>query len=96
MVGDIQAKRVMMYTTTKFDMPLNEIFKVTVQWVPFGSWEECNIKLTPHTQLAYRIGFEFDCPDRHLEPFKSIRISFQRNMSKSFELCGLALDNFMV
>jgi hypothetical protein len=96
MVGDIHAKRVMLYTNTKFDSPLNEVFKITVQWYPFGPWEECEIKLTPHTQLAYRIGFDFDCPDRYLEPFKSIRISFQKDMTLPLELCGLALDNFVV
>jgi hypothetical protein len=97
MMGDIQAKRVMLYTTTEFDLPFDEMLKVTVQWFPFGSWDDCEIKLTPNTQLDYRIGFDFDCPThRHPEPFKSIRISFQKDMSVPFELCGLALDNFVV
>ncbi|KAK4514650.1 uncharacterized protein ATC70_002251 [Mucor velutinosus] len=94
MVGDIQAKRIILYTPTKFDLPLDQVFQVTVQFVPFGSWEECDIQLTPLNQLDYRIGFDIACPRKG--SFKSIRIIFKQDMQKAFELCSFGLDNFVV
>lgn len=96
MMGDITAGRVMLYTPNKFDSALDEVFKVSIQFVAFGSWEECEVKLTPFSQSSYRSGFKFECPDRGLEPFKSIRISFAKDLDVPFELCGLGLDNFVV
>ncbi|KAG1091974.1 hypothetical protein G6F42_019308 [Rhizopus arrhizus] len=83
MVGDIQAKRIILYTPTKFDLPLDQVFQVTVQFVPFGSWEECDIKLTPLSQLDYRIGFDIECPQK--DSFKSIRITFKQDLQQAFE-----------
>lgn len=94
MVGDIQAKRIILYTPTKFDLPLDQVFQVTVQFVPFGSWEECDIKLTPLSQLDYRIGFDIECPQK--DSFKSIRITFKQDLQQAFELCSFGLDNFVV
>jgi hypothetical protein len=97
MMGDISAGRVMIYTPNKFDLPLDQVFKVQIQFVAFGSWEECEMKLTPLNQLNYRIGFKFLCPNRgYLEPFKSIRISFIQDLQVPLEICGLGLDNFVV
>jgi hypothetical protein len=95
MTGDIRAKRVILYTSTTFDKPLNQIFKVTVQYRIYGSWEECSIRLTPYSQLSYRIGFDFDCPVKD-EPFKSIRITFREGQQEPLEICGFGLDNFVV
>lgn len=95
MTGDIRAKRVMLYTLNTFDKPLNQILKVTVQYRIYGSWEECSIKLTPNSQLSYRIGFDFVCPMAK-EPFKSIRITFREEQQKPLEICGFGLDNFVV
>ncbi|KAI8639872.1 hypothetical protein BD408DRAFT_349108 [Parasitella parasitica] len=94
MVGDIQAKRITMYTPTKFDTPLDQVFKVTVQRVLFGSWEECEVKLTSANPLDHRIEFDFECTAK--EAFKSIRIGFKQDLKASFELCSLGLDNFVV
>lgn len=96
MMGDLKAGRVMIYTSNTFDLALDKVFKVQIQFVAFGSWEECDIKLTPYSQLSRRIGFKFECPDRDVEPFKSIRISFAKDLDVPFELCGLGLDNFVV
>jgi hypothetical protein len=96
MTGDILAKRVIFYTNNNFSQPLDEIFQVTVQYRIFGSWEECKIKLTPNTQLNYRIGFNFECPQRRQQPFKSIRIIFKEDYHVPFELCSIGLDNFVV
>lgn len=94
MVGDIHAKRIILYTPTKLDQALDQVFQVTVQFVPFGSWEECDIQLTPLNQLDYRIGFDVECPRK--DSFKSIRITFKQDMQHAFELCSFGLDNFVV
>ncbi|CEP14138.1 hypothetical protein [Parasitella parasitica] len=94
LVGDIQAKRITMYTPTKFDIPLNQVFKVETQHILFGSWEECEIKSESINQLNYRIGFDFECTAK--EALKSIRIRFKQDLQSSFELCSLGLDNFVV
>lgn len=100
MTGDIAAKKVILYTPNNFNtkqQPLNEIFKVTIQYRIFGSWEDCRIKSTPSTaQLNCRIGFDFECPQGKREPFKSIRITFLQDMDQPFELCGIGLDNFVL
>ncbi|KAI7902724.1 uncharacterized protein BX663DRAFT_510260 [Cokeromyces recurvatus] len=96
MTGNIIAKRVMLYTNTfEEDERLDELFKISVQFVPFGPWIDCDIKLTPLTQLSYRIGFDFDCLSFQ-EPFKSIRIYFKKDLNKAIDLCGIGLDNFVV
>lgn len=93
MTGDIRAKRIMLYTPNTFDKPLHHVFKMTVQYRMYGSWEECYIKAAPNTQLDHRVGFDFECPRK--DSFKSIRITFQETQ-KPFELCGIGLDNFVV
>jgi hypothetical protein len=102
MTGDIAAKRVILYAPNfpnnkkQPKVKLDEIFKVTVQYRIFGSWEDCKIKSTPNTQLNYRIGFDFECPQGKREPFKSIRITFIQDIEQPLELCGIGLDNFVV
>ncbi|KAI9485682.1 MAG: hypothetical protein EXX96DRAFT_471632, partial [Benjaminiella poitrasii] len=102
MTGDIRAKRVILYTpTTDFEEEfesLDELFRVSIQFVPFGSWTDCELKSTPFTQLSYRIGFDFECLNQsnNRSPFKSIRIHFKRDLNRAFELCGIGLDNFVV
>lgn len=83
----------MLYTPNTFDKPLHHVFKMTVQYRMYGSWEECYIKAAPNTQLDHRVGFDFECPRK--DSFKSIRITFQETQ-KPFELCGIGLDNFVV
>lgn len=94
MAGDIHGKRIMLYTTTHFDKPLDQVFNVTVQYQLYGNWEDCGILSTPHLELHYRLGFDIKCP--YGNPFKSIRIKFVEDQDQPFELCSFGIDNFVV
>ncbi|KAI8973442.1 hypothetical protein BDF20DRAFT_824052, partial [Mycotypha africana] len=111
MAGDIKGRRVIIYTPTnsiklqaKDVDNLKEMFEVTVQFVLFGSWEECDIVSTKIMSLSQAtpslslITFDFQCPSRKnfYEPFKSIRVNFKQDLEEPFELCSLGLDNFLV
>jgi hypothetical protein len=86
MTGDIQANTLVMY----LKKPITDgMFKISVQHVLYGAWNECKIKTTTSSQ---RIVFE--CDSR--QPLKSIRIEFNEEQEESFQLCGLGLDNFIV
>lgn len=94
MTGDIRAKRVMLYTTNHYEESLDKVFRLTVQHRVYGAWDDCEIKLTPTTQLNHRIGFDFKCPNGDL--LKSIRIHFLQDQQVPFELCSIGIDNFVV
>jgi hypothetical protein len=94
LVGDIQAKRVVLYVKSRPSIPLEDMFKVSVQYVMYGSWEQCTIKALPVRQTGYRLDLDFHCANH--QPIKSIRVEFLEDQKDNFELCGLGLDNFAV
>ncbi|KAI8884676.1 hypothetical protein K501DRAFT_247387 [Backusella circina FSU 941] len=91
MTGDIQASTLSIYLK-KTSLYTDAMFKISVQHILYGSWNECQITSTSIT--AQRIQFHFSCPSK--QPLKSIRVEFNQEQEEAFQLCGLALDNFIV
>lgn len=88
MVGDMQAKRVTLYTSETLDS--NDL-QVHVQHELYGSWQECSIHR--FSQLSYGIKIDIACARPTV---KSIRLVFTRDLHQPFELCSIALDNFFI
>jgi hypothetical protein len=90
LIGSMRASRLLVYLRHRHPEPL---FKVRALTLKQHIWVDCTLQLDAAHSLPRRRVFTMVCPDPIIT---AIRLFFVQQHLRSFDLCGLGLDNFIV
>ncbi|KAI8089816.1 uncharacterized protein BX664DRAFT_333980 [Halteromyces radiatus] len=90
LVGNMRASRLLI----QLRQPMQEQQQFKVRAEQQDGWVDCAITLDASQSLPRRPVYQMQCPDD--KPFRAIRLFFLKQHDRSFDLCGLGLDNFIL
>ncbi|ORZ21114.1 hypothetical protein BCR42DRAFT_406851 [Absidia repens] len=93
LIGNMRVSRLVIHLRHPMEQHIHEAFKIRALNKDDG-WVDCSITVDSTQSLPRRAVFHMDCRDG--KPISAIRFFFTQTQSRSFDLCGLGLDNFIV
>jgi hypothetical protein len=89
LIGNMRASRLLLDVR----QPINDTLPFRIRGLNANGWVDCPVTPTDSSRRR-RLIFQMQCDDGL--PISAIRFFFANTHQRSFDLCGLGLDNFII